>query len=264
MSDEKREPIAAFLPKVEPVTYQRNLIKQVVCELRFPTVYGLVRGKPPLSLASALRKSFPEHGTLDGLNVGPGGVAQDFAFAFKDKKKRTSVTFRPAALNIETTAYHSFEELLDTVLLVANAAKETIDSEFFTRVGLRYINGLPFQQVEIGEWVNTELVAPLAHKSLGIPVEFNGRAVVAVDGGGFILQHGLGKDDDSKTEQYVLDFDVWREDVPWPDLQTELQELHEAESRLFHWSIGRAALAYMGPAKPKPQRPKAEQKARNA
>jgi uncharacterized protein (TIGR04255 family) len=263
MTNEKREPLAGFLPEVEPVTYSRNLIQQVVCELRFPTVYGLVRGKPPLSLATALRKAFPEHGTLDGLNVGPAGVAQDFAFVFKDKKKRTSIVFRPAALSVETTAYHSFEDLLETVLFTANAARETIDSEFFTRVGLRYINALPYQQAEIGDWVNMELVAPLANKSLGTPTDFGGRAMSATDGAGFLLQHSLSKDENTKADKYTLDFDVWREDVPWADLPSELQELHESESRLFHWSIGKAALAYMGPAKPKLNRENAEHKGRN-
>jgi len=249
MATEK--PPLEFLPAVEPVTYQTNLIQKAVCELKFPTVYGLVRGKPPVSLATALRKSFPEHGLIDGLNVGIGGVAQDFAFAFADKKKRTTITFRPSALSVETSAYHSFEELLDVILFATNAAREVIDSDFFTRVGLRYINGLPYEQKSIGEWVNPDLVAPLAKGVLGIPTEFAGRIVTSWEVGGFLIQHGIGKKEGTNIDQYVLDFDVWREDVQFSDLKATMQDLHDTEFRLFHWSLGHRAFEHMGQGKPK-------------
>lgn len=240
-----------LLPKVEPVTYQRNLIEKAVCELRFPTVYGLVRGKPPVALATALRKGFPDHQTLDGLNVGVGGVAPNFGFIFKDKKKQTSVTLRAAALTVESDAYRSFEDLLEIVLFAANAAKDVIDSEFFTRIGLRYINTLPYEQSRIAHWVNPDLVSPLAKHALGVPAEYSGRIATGTDGEGFLLQHGIGKKDENGAEQYVLDFDVWREDVPFSDLRGAIEQLHETEYRLFHWSLGSAAIEYMGPAKPK-------------
>lgn len=251
MPDEQQGLIAGFLPKVEPVTYQRNLIRQVICELRFPTVYGLVRSKPPIELANSLRKSFPEHGIIDGVNVGPGGVAQEFTFFFKDKKRKNTVTFRSAALNVESVAYNSFEELLDIILSASKAAKSTIDSEFFTRVGLRYINELPCDQTNIGGWVNHELVMPLIKGSLGAPREYSGRVAATSFGGGFLLQHGISRKENAESSFYTLDFDLWKEDVAFEELASTLAALHESESRLFHWSIGPDALAYMGHAKPK-------------
>ena len=251
MTTENQEVIAGFLPKVDPVTYQRNLIQQAVCELKFPTVYGLVRGKPPLELAKALRKTFPDHGTVDNLNVSMGGVAQDFAYVFKDKKNRTSITFRPSALSVETSSYQSFEALLNIVLFASESARRIIDSEFFTRVGLRYINGVPYNQADIGNWVNMELVSPLAKGSLGKPTEFSGRVATVTGNSGFLLQHGIGKKDGTNEEQYLLDFDVWREDVPFAELTNAIQELHEAESKLFNWSLGKAGFEYMGPGSAK-------------
>lgn len=251
MPDKPQDLIAGFLPSVAPVTYQRNLIRQVVCELRFPTIYGLVRGKPPLELANSLRKSFPEHRIIDGVNVGPGGVAQDFAFLFKDKKRKNTVTLRSSALNVESTAYNSFEDLLDMVLSAAKAAKSTIDSEFFTRIGLRYINELPYDQGSIGGWVNHDLVMPLIKSSLGAPMEFSGRVASASLSGGFLLQHGISKKENISSSYYTLDFDVWKEDVPFGELAKTLSDLHESESRLFHWSIGPDAVAHMGASKPK-------------
>jgi uncharacterized protein (TIGR04255 family) len=238
------------LPKAEPVTYPKNLIDKVVCELRFPTVYGLQRGQPPVSLAAALRKSFPDHRSVDGVNVGPGGVAQDFGFVFTDKKQRLSVSFRASAISVEASAYRSFEELIERVTFVANAAKEVIDTEFFTRVGLRYINLLPCDESAVGDWVNPALVAPLASRVLPNVAEYSGRIASTFDGGGFLFQHGIGQAEGDKP-RYVLDYDVWAEDVPFNSLAATMQCLHELEFRLFHWSLGKAAFAHMGPGKPK-------------
>lgn len=244
---EQTEGMTLNVPKVAPVHYQKNLLEKVVCELRFPTLYGLERGKPPVSLANALRKEFPEHGIIDGLNLTAGAVAQDFGHVFTDKKRRTSITFRASALSIETTSYQSFEEYLARVLFAANAAKDAIDTEFFTRVGLRYINVLPYEQGNIGTWVNPAIVSPLAEGVFGEPTEYSGR-IAATDGqGGFLLQHGIGKSSASGRFQYLLDYDCWREDVPVADLQTVMEELHEMEFRLFHWSLAQAAFDYMGP-----------------
>lgn len=243
--------ITLNVPKVTPVHYQKNLLEKAVCEVRFPTLYGLERGKPPVSFASALRKEFPEHGIVDGLNVSAGAVAQDFGYLFSDKKRRTSITFRASALSIETTAYHSFEDFLGRVMFVANAAKDVIDTEFFTRVGLRYINAVPYEQSGIETWVNPSLVSPLASGALGNPKEYGGRIAAVDDQGGFAFQHGIGKHSESGQLQYVLDYDFWREDVPVASLQATVEELHEMEFRLFHWSLGKAAFDFMGPAEPK-------------
>ena len=247
----KEHSIALNVPKVEPVTYQRNLLEKAVCELRFPTLYGLERGKPPVSLANALRKQFPEHGIVDGLNLSAGAVEQDFGYAFMDKKRRTTVTFRASALSIETNFYQSFEDFSERVLLVAEAAKTAIDSEIFTRIGLRYINAVPYEQANIANWVNLALVSPLALGLFGQPAEYSGRVAATEEGGGYLLQHGIGKHNQTGQYQYLLDFDFWREDVPFSDLSAALGALHEMEFRFFHWSLGPAAFEYMGNAQPK-------------
>lgn len=243
--------ITLGVPEVIPVHYQRNLLEKVVCELRFPTLYGLERGKPPVSLASALRKDFPEHGIVDGLNLTAGAVAQQFGHVFTDKKRRTSITFRASAVSIETRAYQSFEDFLARVLFVSNAAKEAIDTEFFTRVGLRYINSLPYEREEIATWVNPALVSPLSDGIFGNAAEYSGRIATTDEESGFLLQHGIGKHSETGHLQYLLDFDCWREDVPFTNLQTAISELHEMEFRLFHWSLGKSAFEYMGPAQSK-------------
>lgn len=245
------------LPAVQPVTYRRNLIQKTVCELKFPTLYSLERGKPPAALASALRKLYPEHSTLDGLNVGPAGVAQNFAYVFADKKSGNQIVFRAASLALETSKYRSFEDFLGRLLVVVDLAKVVIDADFFTRVGLRYINALPYDEEAIASWVNPNLVGALAGGLLGKPDEFNGRIAGKAGLGGFGFSHGIGQSSDSNKPEYVLDFDFWEEDVAITDTRAAVTRLHDEESRMFLWTLGTAALDYMGPASPKEAPPPA-------
>ncbi len=237
--------------EVQSVTYRRNIIQKAVCELKFPTLYGLEREKPPPALATALRKLYPEHSTLDGVNVGPAGVAANFAYVFAEKKRGTQVVFRPSALSLETTKYQTFEDFINRLLVVVELAKGVIDADFFTRVGLRYINALPFDQPTVNNWVNPQLVGALASGMFGTPEEYGGRIAGRTEYGGFGFTHGLGQNTGSGKLEYLLDFDLWKEDVQLSEVREVVMRLHDQERRMFQWSLGQAALEYMGPAIPK-------------
>ncbi|MGA0525557.1 TIGR04255 family protein, partial [Escherichia coli] len=64
-------------------------------------------------------------------------------------------------ITLETARYGSFDEFEEQLQLVIAAAAATIDSDFFTRVGLRYVNVLPCQASSIDGWLNDQLAQPL-------------------------------------------------------------------------------------------------------
>lgn len=248
-SDRATQRFGLQLPEVQPVRYRNNVIQKAVCELKFPTLYGLEREHPPAGLANALRKLYPQHSILDGLNVGPTGVAQNFAYVFADKKARTQVVFRASSVALETTSYQTFEDFLDRLLVITGIAQAVIDSEFFTRVGLRYINALPYGHGAIGEWVNPQLVGALSAGAFGAPEEFNGRIAGKIaEDAGFTLSHGIGQGSENSKSDYVLDLDFWQEDVPSAEIEEVVTRLHDLEHRMFHWSLAPAAFDYMGPS----------------
>jgi uncharacterized protein (TIGR04255 family) len=69
---------------------------------------------------------------------------------------------RTSSFGVETTAYVDFEDFLARIGKVLDAAERCLDTDFFTRVGLRYINVLPAEIGDIEGWVNDGLVGPLA------------------------------------------------------------------------------------------------------
>lgn len=155
------------VPPAGAAHFSKNFIRLAVCELRFPTLFELEAERPPLGFAKAVRKEYPSYSFLKNVNVNPGGLAQSNAHSFRSKKGRWTVTLRAAALSLETSNYDSFSEFEERLGFVLKAAEGPIDSDYFTRVGLRYINAMPFDPSEIKQWVNPALVSPLGEGTFG-------------------------------------------------------------------------------------------------
>ena len=236
------------VPVSPPARYARNFIKQAVCELRFPTLYELEGLKPPASFALALRKEYPIQQLMESVNVGAGPLSRANVHTFKSKRQRWTVTLNAASVVLETTHYESFAEFKERLAAVLKAAAPVIDSDFFTRVGLRYINTVPYQQGEIHKWVNPALVGPLSEGIYGDVIEHSGRVVGITTSGGYMLQHGLVVDGNGASRQYSLDFDFSSEDVPFSETLETVQKLHDDEFSMFHWALGPAAKAHLGPS----------------
>ncbi len=236
------------VPNVGSAHYKRNFIRLAVCELRFPTLFELELERPPLAFSKAVRKEYPTHDLLTNVNVNMGGVAQANAHAFRSKKGRWTVTLRAAALSLETSFYDSFDEFAERLAFVVKAAEGTIDSEFLTRVGLRYINAVPCGPEVVGEWINPALVGPLAAWTYGTVNEFWQRVQGPTPVGGFTFQHGVQVPPGSPPREYLLDYDFFKEDVVVADTLAVVKKLHELEFSMFHWCLGPKAKEHLGPS----------------
>lgn len=146
------------VPRVDPVAHPRNAIQVAVCELRFPTLPELEE-RPPVVLQKRLRKTYPHSEPGTTVSIGPLAIQQEKRFLFKSKRRDWTVAFRASALSIETTAYTDFLDFRARLTSLLDATTSLIDSDFFTRIGLRYINTIPISGALNG-WINPMLVAP--------------------------------------------------------------------------------------------------------
>ncbi len=236
------------VPRVGAAHFSKNFIRLAVCELRFPTLFELEAERPPLGFSKALRKEYPSHDLLKNVNLNPGVLAQSNSHAFRSKKGRWTVTLRAAAVSLETSNYDSFSEFEERLGFVLKAAEGTIDSDFFTRVGLRYINAVPFVPSEISQWVNPALVSPLSNGTFGDVEEHWQRVRGPTTVGGYSFQHGLSTDSKAGEREYVLDFDFYCEDVTISETLGIVRQLHEQEFAMFAWSLGDKAKEHLGPS----------------
>jgi len=248
-SDEKRP---LNVPKSAPVEFERNFIGTAVCELRFPTLLEL-ESRVPEDFQRSLRKDYPHYDTGTSLTAGLRlGTTQHHQFRSKDS--HWTVTLRAFALALETERYTNFEEFLSRFERLLKFAAKLLDTDFFTRLGLRYVNHLPVKQAALEGWVNQELIQPLVAGTYGDVdrcwQEVRGRARQ----GAFTLRHGLGDVEGGAPDKYVIDLDFYAENGTWEDLLRTLKALHEESSALFRWAIGERAVEAMGRQTPKETR----------
>ncbi len=234
------------LELVEPAHFERNFIRQVVCELRFPTNFDLDGVRPPLEFAKALRKEYPNYEARNEVNMGLGGVAKANLHAFSSKGMRWTVTIRASVISIETTQYSSYRDFQDRIASVVHAARKVIDSDFFTRIGLRYINVVPYDSDEIKDWINPDLVGPLGDGVYGSVQEYSQRVIGSIEGGGnYLFQHGVGMPDGVNARGYALDLDFSENDVSVEDAVSVAEKLHRYQFSMFMWALGDKAKTYL-------------------
>lgn len=238
------------VPDVAPQEFERNLILTAVCEFRFPTLLEL-QSRPPEELQKTLRKEYPFYDTtLVSETTGQGPVEHYHQHQFRSKDRKWTVIFKASSLALETTAYSSFDDLEQRFDRVLQAASPLLDADFFTRIGLRYINVLPVEQAQWGGWINSQLVAPLLAgiygRIEGYWQEVRGRA----ETGQYNFRHGRAESDTGQ-ERYVLDFDFYDENIETAQALPRLRELNVQSFRFFMWSIGPEAIKYLGVPQPK-------------
>jgi uncharacterized protein (TIGR04255 family) len=234
--------------------YKRNYLQQTVCELRFPTLLPLGDAKPPSAFAHALRKAYPTYNQLSEVTVGLGSQTHtpNLSHQFKSSNGLWSVTLKNNALVLEGSRYSSYADLRARLELALAAALPVIDTDFFTRIGLRYINVLKTNGTRIVDWVNSDLVAPLSKSSFVGMADYGGRLQVVAPDGGLLLQHGLshkpGREASGATAEvpdYVIDIDGFRSEVAAADVVVAVDRVHEQVFQLFDWAIGPKAREYL-------------------
>lgn len=272
MADPKaanRTPPRAVLkpPEVQRVRYQRNLIKTAVCELRFPTLLEL-EARPPVQFQKKLRKAYPFYQSQIIDLSGGDEVAREHRYLFRSKDQHWTVSVKSFALSIETSKYLDFEDFFSRFKQVFASATGMIDADFFTRIGLRYINTIPLQDGIVEGWVRAELVAPLTSGVLGEATKFAGIIQGEMENGHYSIRHGM-KDDPERalsndnitrheeaakrgpmtsqvTRTYQLDFDYYSENVEMDAVESYIEQFNRTNFALFNWCIGDKARKLLG------------------
>lgn len=230
----------ARLPRQKHVVFVKTFIRSVVCELRFPTLVELEQG-PPLEFQKALRKLVPVDESV--LNVaaearGDRGIEMRATTGrvFWARDKSWKVAVHPNSIVVETAKYTSFDDFGAKVSSVVTKVLPLLETPFFTRVGLRFVNQLPCGTAPKG-WLREALVGDLAEGALGVPREYWHHVRLAAGANGLLLRHGFQAAAEGPT-QYLLDLDAYAEDVDATTLDDRLRRLDELAYDAFVWSAG--------------------------
>lgn len=236
-------------PAITSVKYRHNFIKTAVCEVRFPTLLELEQA-PPRVFQARIRKLYPYYEAQLLEQVGaPDGIFQEPSYLFRSKDRYWTVTMKSASLALETSHYSTFEEFYERFAYILECAKDIIDSDFFTRVGLRYINFVPIEGGSVEGWIRNELIAPLLTNAIGSTKNYAALIHGYLERGEYTMRHGMKLPADSgatPSETYTLDFDYFRENVELAEVKELLAYFHEKNFAFFHWSLGDKAKEKLG------------------
>jgi uncharacterized protein (TIGR04255 family) len=253
------EGVAASAPRADDLVplreeieggFATNFIREAVCELRFPTLMSLSAPRPPERFVAALRRHYPTYETMNELTVTAGESSfAGRAHQFRSVKPAWTVTLKQNAVALNTIRYSTFADFRNRVHELLSAALEVIDANFFTRIGLRYINTVRTDGPSMAGWINPALVAPLQDQGFRGISEYTGRITLSAEDGGCLLQHGIQfKPSDPQLDgpampDYFLDVDSFRDDVPADRALTSLDGMHRQAFSMFMWALGPMAVA---------------------
>ncbi len=230
--------------------FRKSLVGTLVCELRFPTLLEFGDSSPPAVLVKRLRKKYPQLEKVSEVTFSGefSGGKPLHSHVLRSLRGSWAVSVKQSSLSVESASYSGYADLKARVQEVLDAAKDVIDSDFWTRIGLRYMNTLRNGAEESFEgWLNPELVAPILSEGLGLIDDFQGRIVCGEPSGraGFLLQHGIKRDAPREMPKYNIDIDAYYNEVSLGDTISILDGLHGVAFNVFDWSLGDKARQFL-------------------
>lgn len=238
------------VPEITPVQYERNYIKTAVCEFRFPIMLEW-EDKPPPAIFKKLRKEYPFNNKVKYVDVIPSQKSEgNIFYNLQSKNNRWTVSIKPESISLETSLYKNFEEFYEKLEKVKIIIEDQIETDFFTRVGLRYINIIPFKTEDFKELLNPDLVKPLYKEVFGTVSQYTQLVQGHIKEGMYNFRHGI-KPSDGLDVEYFLDFDYFKDGVEIKEALDLIKKFHNYNFNFFCWSLGKKGIDGLGKATPK-------------
>lgn len=233
------------IPHSKSVRYTKNLIVLAVCELRFPTIMGF-ENDPPIELQKKLRNQYPLVETFKLLtNTGP---ENKYKYSFFTKSQDWVISIASNSLSLDTSAYTEFKEFSSRLKHLIDISKNYINSPLFTRVGLRYINHLPVDNIVEGKMddlLNQELLSMLPGDQFGSIDKYLNEIRGYTKAGKYTFKHGW-ETSEQLNNRYILDFDYYDLDVEYNKALDKVMGFHKINFDFFKWCLGKEAIKLLG------------------
>ena len=195
-----------------------------------------------------MKKQYPLYSRSHELELSDRGATRTrHGYTFESKKKEWLVTIRPDALSLQTDRYTKFEDFFKRLAELLGSVGGLLDTDFFTRVGLRYINVIPLNDCKVEGWVNPLLISAIQDGVLGSILKFHAEIRGHIEDGAYSLRHGIDTDSvmEGKPTKYILDFDYYSEGVETDNALRLVNKFHEQNFSLFRWSLGEKSKNYL-------------------
>ena len=228
------------------VTYRKNQLGEVICQLRFPEILA-IGAKPPVDFQEAIRADYPQYSSrmeaaAPKITGVPGNMslqnqpsAINYQFASADGIWRVNLTQK--FISLACNRYTSWEEFAQKLDKPLAAFIQIYKPAYFERIGLRYVNFFSRKALGLEQTPMRELFAEANVGRSGVDAEFiiRGGCRVKLHAGPGQVHRGGKTDGEVK---FIFDQDLYMPGKVAPNLSAPaLQTLHAQA-----WSIFRDAI----------------------
>lgn len=252
-------------PVTDRVIYDSNPLSEVVFQTRFPRMLAIDE-RLPIEFQSALDNGYPFVETREGLNL-PAALSAEFTslkrvhYDFLTEDRETTVTLCSEFLAITTRRYQHWGEFNRHITCAVNALMEAYDIPMFTRVGLRYVNRISRERLQLSDVRWSDLVKLTALGIVAeseIPIEDvvelqNATVLRTPNDAKVTLRTGFGKFEPTGAETvFVVDSDFFFDQtVKGKQYALELcSTFNKYAGHAFRWFITDQLHNALGPRQP--------------
>ena len=238
----------------ERVQYAKPQIMEVICQLRFPTILS-IGAREPVDFQERIRGTFPRYSSTQEkpmklVNGKPEPLPPVTNYQFVSADGKWKVNLTNSFLALATPAYTSWEDFANKLDAVLVHFIEIYKPAFFERIGLRYINAISREALDLSETPFSELIQPgylglmadedIAERAFGKIMQ---EAEVTLPGGCRLKLHcgpGMVKRNnvEDKEIKYILDNDVFMMgNIEMKHSAGALNTVHTNADRIFRGQI---------------------------
>lgn len=241
------------------VTYRKNQLGEVICQLRFPEILAIA-AKPPVDFQEAIRDDYPQYssrmeaqapkvtGVPGNLSLQNQPAAINHQFASADGIWRVNLTAK--FISLACSRYTSWEDFAARLDKPLAAFIKVYKPAYFERIGLRYVNffsrrelgleGTPYRDLiearYLGVLCDEQLAEPsTARSSVDAEFAIRGGCRAKLHAGPGQVRRGGKSDGEVK---FIFDMDLYMPGKVAPNLSAPaLQTLHAQAWSLFRDAI---------------------------
>lgn len=244
------------LPDSPRVVFPKNVLQEVVCQLRFPSILrikaetpaafqGRIRDQYPMyaEVASGALQLPPEVASGMSIRLGPPEVLHKFLLPDESR----SITLSPEYLAVSDLAYISREDFRRQVVFAERHFRDEYAPAFYNRIGVRYTNLINRRELRIDEmpWhdiLNGQMLGELGVLAIrddvtGILTRVELR-IPDIEDSAVRISHGLAKNEDEQ-DVYILDADFFTTHK-WEgadDVERIVSTFSDLNGRFFRWAV---------------------------
>ncbi len=253
-------------PESARLVFGLNPLQEVVCQLRFPTILE-IKTSEPASFQKRLKPGYPLYNReemaglpaeiraavpadisdiLARLPIGRRG--EDGVHKFSTENSGRTISLAPEFLAVTESEYGRWEQFRSEIELAREALEKEYEPAFYSRIGLRYIDIIDREELDLGDTPWSDLIEPPTIGMLGASEvspkvqEINSVVLVElgddlVPGGRVRVRHGLMKLENAH-DVYRVDADFFTgERSNASDVVGILDVFNKVAGNLFRWTI---------------------------